>query len=344
MIKYELVSELERITNDILKKILNIDNNKELSEFYSKYIGNNGIFNEKKKYIILNTDNNFKKEVILKINFFFEKIKKAFENKKKNLINKELSKENIDITLPSFNFCSKGINPIYLVKEEIINIFLSLGFNEYDSTDIDSEHYNFTLMNVPKDHVSRDIENTFYINKELLLCTHTSHSQAKIMEKSKGKPIKIISPGKCFRKDDDDLTHSHQFMQIEGLMIDKNINLGNLKEILEIFVKKVFGNHRKTRLRNSFFPFTEPSIEMDIMCDNCLGKGCNKCKNSGYIEVLGAGIVNPDVLKMNGYNPKKYSGFAFGIGIERIAILKYGIDNIKNFYTNDIKFLNNFKG
>ncbi|MBP5301410.1 MAG: phenylalanine--tRNA ligase subunit alpha [Bacilli bacterium] len=339
-----LLQEIKSISDDVQKKILNAKDKSELLDIYNKYIASNGILSQKKNNILKSKSIVDKKTAILKINSFFDEVKKCFEAQKKSIINAELLKENEDISLPAFDLSVKGINPIHLIREKIIDIFFGMGFKIYHSNDIDDEYYNFTLMNIASNHVSRDMENTFYIDQKLLLCTHTSHAQGRAMEETKGKPLKIISPGKCFRKDDDDLTHSHQFMQIEGLMIDKNINLGNLKAILEIFVKKMFGENRKMRLRNSFFPFTEPSIEMDISCDNCCGVGCYKCKNTGYIEVLGAGIVNPKVLEMNGYNSKVYSGLAFGIGIERIAILKYGIDNIRRFYTNDIRFLKDFKG
>jgi phenylalanyl-tRNA synthetase alpha chain len=186
------------------------------------------------------------------------------------------------------------------------------------------------------------MQDSFYINEKLLLRTHTSPVQARVMEKSEGKPIRIICPGKTYRRDDDDATHSHQFAQVEGLLIDKNINIGHLKATLELFLKKMFGEKREVRLVPSFFPFTEPSVEVNISCANCGGKGCPICKDTGWIEILGGGMVHPNVLKMNGYDPEVYSGFAFGVGVERVAMLRYGIDDIRKFYTNDVRFLHQF--
>ena len=186
------------------------------------------------------------------------------------------------------------------------------------------------------------MQDTLYIDEETLLRSHTSSIQAHVMEKANGQPIKIICPGKTYRRDDDDMTHSHQFAQVEGLVIDKNINLGNLKSTLELFAKKMFSKDTKVRFRSSYFPFTEPSVEVDVSCFNCKGKGCPICKNSGWIEILGAGMVHPNVLKMSGYDPEVYSGFAFGIGIERVAMLRYGINDIRKFYQNDLRFLRQF--
>ena len=218
-----------------------------------------------------------------------------------------------------------------------------MGYSLAEGRDVESDHYNFELMNIPKDHPAREMQDSFYISPNTLLRTHTSPAQAHAMEKANGEPIKIICPGKCFRRDDDDLTHSHQFGQIEGLVVGKNINVGNLQKTLETFIKKLFGEKRTIRLRSSYFPFTEPSFEVDVSCDKCGGKGCNACKGSGYIEILGSGIVNPHVLEMNGYDPNVYSGFAFGVGIERVAFLRYGIDDMRRIYTNDIRFIKQFK-
>ena len=217
-----------------------------------------------------------------------------------------------------------------------------MGYKVEKGPEVDKDHFVFELLNIPKDHPARDMQDTLYIDNETLLRSHTSAVQAHVMQKEGGKPIKIICPGKTYRRDDDDMTHSHQFAQVEGLVIDKNINLGNLKATLELFAKKMFSKDSKIRFRSSYFPFTEPSVEVDVSCFNCHGKGCNICKNSGWIEILGAGMVHPNVLKMNGYNPEVYSGFAFGIGIERVAMLRYGIDDIRRFYQNDIRFIDEF--
>ncbi len=258
-------------------------------------------------------------------------------------LDKKLKSETIDISLPSRKKEIGGQNPFYVVKDEITDIFLNMGFEVADGPEVETDMFNFELLNIPKDHPARDMQDTFYISDNVLLRTHTSPVQAHTMQQAEGKPIRIICPGKTYRRDDDDATHSHQFAQIEGLVIDKNINIGHLKATLELFAKKMFGEKREIRLRPSYFPFTEPSVEVDITCANCGGKGCSMCKGTGYIEILGGGMVHPNVLKMNGYNPDVYSGFAFGIGIERVAILRYGIDDIRKFYQDDVRFLHQFK-
>ena len=261
---------------------------------------------------------------------------------KEEKLNVSLKKESADITLPGNNY-KKGIeNPFNKVKKEIEDIFVGMGYTVETGPEIDSDKYVFELLNIPKDHPARDMQDTLYIDDTLLLRSHTSSVQAHIMEKAKGKPIKIICPGKTFRRDDDDMTHSHQFAQIEGLVIDKNINLGNLKATLELFAQKMFSKDSKVRFRSSYFPFTEPSVEVDISCFNCHGKGCPTCKGTGWIEILGAGMVHPNVLKMSGYDPEIYSGYAFGVGIERVTMLRYGVDDIRKFYQSDIRFIEEF--
>ena len=287
-----------------------------------------------------------RKELGMKINetkatlekLFFDKLELAQEKK----LNEELLKDKIDLTLPGTNYLSGYQNPFYKVIKEIEDIFIGMGYSIEDGPEVDKDHYVFELLNIPKDHPARDMQDTLYIDEETLLRSHTSSIQAHVMEKANGQPIKIICPGKTYRRDDDDMTHSHQFAQVEGLVIDKNINLGNLKSTLELFAKKMFSKDTKVRFRSSYFPFTEPSVEVDVSCFNCKGKGCPICKNSGWIEILGAGMVHPNVLKMSGYDPEVYSGFAFGIGIERVAMLRYGINDIRKFYQNDLRFLRQF--
>ena len=273
-------------------------------------------------------------------------ITSAIEEKMAFLKNKELeeklAKETIDISLPGKNFTPGGRNPFHVIIDEMVEIFTGMGFEVADGPEVEIDHYNFELLNIPKDHPARDMQDTFYIDENTLLRTHTSPVQARTMEAKKGEPIRIICPGKTYRRDDDDATHSHQFAQIEGLVIDKNINIGHLKATLELFAKKMFGEKREIRFRPSFFPFTEPSIEVDVSCFNCDGKGCNICKDTGWIEILGAGMVHPNVLNMCGYDATKWNGFAFGFGAERCAMLKYGINDIRNFYINDLRFLEEF--
>ena len=288
-----------------------------------------------------------RKEMGQKLNEIKGKIAVAIETKENELrkleLEKKLKSETIDISLPSKRVELGGQNPFYVVRDEIIDIFLNMGFEVADGPEVETDLFNFELLNIPQDHPARDMQDTFYISDSVLLRTHTSPVQAHTMKAAEGKPIRIICPGKTYRRDDDDATHSHQFAQIEGLVIDKNINIGHLKATLELFAKKMFGEKREIRLRPSYFPFTEPSVEVDITCANCDGKGCSMCKGTGYIEILGGGMVHPNVLRMNGYDPDKYSGFAFGIGIERVAILRYGIDDIRKFYQNDIRFLRQYR-
>src|SRR5574344_104901 len=258
-------------------------------------------------------------------------------------LEKALANESIDITLPGINHIEGKNNPFYKVLGEIEDIFIGMGYEVHEGPEVVTDEYNFELVNIPRDHPARDMQDSFYINDNLLLRTQTSSMQPQIMRLAKGKPIKVICPGKCYRRDDDDMTHSHQFAQVEGLVIDKNINLANLKGTLELFAKEMFSKDSKVRFRSSYFPFTEPSVEVDISCFKCHGKGCPTCKGSGWIEILGAGMVHPNVLKMNGYDPEVYSGFAFGIGIDRVAMLRYGIDDVRRIYQNDIRFIDQFK-
>ena len=259
------------------------------------------------------------------------------------LIKQKLERETIDITLPGVDYSTGGINPFFQIQDEIMDIFVSMGYEVVEGPDVESDYYNFERMNLPANHPAREMQDSFYINPTTLLRTHTSPAQAHAMDKANGQPLKIVCPGKCFRRDDDDVTHSHQFGQVEGLVIDKNINLGNLKATLELVLRKMFGEKREVRFRGSYFPFTEPSVEVDISCMECHGKGCPTCKGTGFIEILGAGMVHPNVLKMSGYDPEVYSGFAFGIGIERVAMLRYGIDDIRRVYQGDVRFVQQFK-
>jgi phenylalanyl-tRNA synthetase alpha chain len=273
----------------------------------------------------------------------------VYEAKKSELDNAELAKklatEKIDISLPGISYNPGHINPYFQIIDEVTSIFLDMGYEVVEGRDVESDHFNFELLNVPKDHPARDMQDTFYFSDELLLRTQTSAAQAHTMVAKQGlSPIRMISPGKAYRRDDDDMTHSHQFAQIEGLVVDKNISIANLKATLELFAKKMFGEKREIRLRSSYFPFTEPSVEVDVSCFNCGGKGCALCKGTGWIEILGAGMVNPKVLSLCGYDPKVWSGFAFGVGVERVAMLRYGIDDIRRFYQNDVRFLKDYLG
>ena len=245
--------------------------------------------------------------------------------------------ETVDITLPAKTRSVGGLHPLTLVTNQIIDVFSGMGFAVADAPEIEDDDHNFTRLNVPKDHPARDMQDTFYLSPEFLLRTQTSAGQVHVMESQK-PPIKILSPGKVFRSDDD-ATHSPMFTQMEGLVVDKTITLCDLKGMLEVLVQKIFGEGTTTRLRPSYFPFTEPSVEVDVSCFACGGCGCRLCKGTGWIEVLGAGIVNKKVLENCGIDSEEYSGLAFGIGIERLAMLKYGINNIKLLYQSDMRVL-----
>ena len=246
--------------------------------------------------------------------------------------------EKIDVTMPSIRGAQGNLHPVTQVRNQLIEVFSGMGFEIYEGSEVENDYYNFTALNTPKDHPARDMQDTFYLSKEFVLRTQTSSAQIHVMENEK-PPIKILSPGKVFRSDDD-ATHSPMFSQMEGLVVDKGITLGDLQGMLDVFVKKVFGQETRTRLRPSYFPFTEPSVEVDVSCFECGGEGCSFCKHTGWIEVLGAGIVNRKVLENCGIDPDVYSGLAFGIGIERVAMLKYGINNIKQLFESDLRVLN----
>ncbi len=246
-------------------------------------------------------------------------------------------KEAIDVTLPEKKNVRGKLHPNTQVRNQIVDIFGSMGFSIYEGNEIETDYYNFTALNIPQDHPARDMQDTFYLSPEFLLRTQTSAGQIHVMENQK-PPIKIISPGKVFRSDDD-ATHSPMFSQMEGLVVDKGITLCDLQGMLDVFVKKIFGEETRTRLRPSYFPFTEPSVEVDVSCFQCGGKGCKLCKGTGWIEVLGAGVVNKKVLEGCGIDSNVYSGLAFGIGIDRIAMLKYGINNIKMLFESDLRVL-----
>ena len=246
----------------------------------------------------------------------------------------------IDVTLPG-RLCERGsLHPITQISNEISDIFLRLGFNIAESPEVETDYYNFEALNIPKYHPARAMQDTFYISENIVLRTHTSPSQSRTMEK-KDPPVRIISPGKVFRCDSD-VTHTPMFTQVEGLMVDKGVSFGDLKGILTTFIHEIFDKKTSLRFRPSYFPFTEPSAEVDIRCVICRGKGCRVCSKTGWLEILGSGMVHPAVFEKAGYDTQKYTGFAFGVGIERIAMLKYGIDDIRKFFENDIRFLRQF--
>ena len=274
----------------------------------------------------------FSKEIELKLNVI-----------KEREVANQIANESLDVSLSTLRVNAGTKHPLTLVTEQAINFFSKIGYLNETGNEVESDLFNFEKLNMPKDHPARAMQDTFYIDENTLLRTHCTSVTARTIEKIKEAPIRVVAHGPVYRRDDDDATHSHQFSQIDGVNIDANISLANLKWTLLEFTKEMFGSESKIRMRPSFFPFTEPSFEVDVSCTRCGGKGCSICKDTGWIEILGAGMLHPNVIKMNGLDPKVYQGFAFGIGIERIAMLKYGIEDIRRFYTNDLRFLSQFK-
>ncbi|MEY8441272.1 phenylalanine--tRNA ligase subunit alpha [Lactobacillaceae bacterium 24-114] len=277
-----------------------------------------------------------------------DEIATAIETKRQELesaaMNAKLAAETLDVTLPGTPVAQGEPHVIQQIIDQVVDLFVSMGYEVAVGNEVEQEVYNFEKLNLPKDHPARDMQDTFYVTPSVLMRTQTSPMQARMLEKhdfSQG-PLKMISPGKVYRRDTDDATHSHQFNQIEGMVVGKHITMADLKGTLKVIAQSLFGDKLDVRLRPSYFPFTEPSVEADITCFNCLGKGCSICKNTGWIEVLGAGMVHPNVLKMSGVDPEEYGGFAFGLGPDRFAMLKYGVTDIRNFYQNDVRFLSQF--
>ena len=280
------------------------------------------------------------------VNKVRDEIEGLITSKETELKNKELQEklqsEKIDVTLPATKVKRGSKHPLNRIIEEVEDLFVSMGYDVVSGPELETDEYCFERLNLPKGHPARDMQDSFYITTEYLLRTQTSAVQARAMMANTEKtPIRIIVPGKTYRREDD-ATHSHQFNQVEGLVVDKNISFADLKGTLEIFMRKMLGENTQLRFRPSYFPFTEPSYEVDVTCFKCGGKGCNLCKQTGWIELLGSGVVHPNVLRMNGYDPDVYSGFAFGTGLDRLAMFKYGITDMRLLYTNDVKFLSQF--
>ncbi len=337
----KIKKELETVFNDI--------NTKEaLENIRQEYMGKNGSITELGSKIreVANEDKKaFGMSVNELKNIFNENYEKISEALEEQEINEKLNKEAIDVSLPGTKIEVGSAHPLERIIESLENLLMSMGYDVVEGPEVEKDLYNFELLNLPKGHPARDAQDTFYIKgDEYLLRSQTSPVQVREMLRCEGKePIRIICPGKTYRRDEDDATHSHEFTQMEGLLVDKNITLGDLKGTFEEVAKMLFGESRETRFRPSFYPFTEPSVEMDISCFNCNGKGCSLCKGTGWITVGGAGMVNPIVLKNCGYDPSIWNGFAFGFGLERLAMLKYGISDIRTFYVNhDIRTLKEF--
>ncbi len=337
--------QIENLKNQALEEIAKSESSKELNDLRVKYLGKKGELTS-----ILRGMGELSPEERPKMGALVNSAKQEVENeiqeKEKELAKKELQerleKEEIDITLPSQKIRRGSKHPLNRVIEEVEDLFVSMGYDVVSGPELETDEYCFERLNLPKGHPARDMQDSFYITPEYLLRTQTSAVQARTMMANEEKtPIRVIVPGKTFRREDD-ATHSHQFNQVEGLVVDKNISLADLKGTLEVFMKKMLGQNTELRFRPSYFPFTEPSYEVDVTCFKCGGKGCNLCKQTGWIELLGSGIVHPNVLKMNGYDPEEYSGFAFGVGLDRLAMFKYGITDIRLLYQNDVRFLKQF--
>ena len=340
-----MIEKLENIKTNALDEISKCETEQELNNIKSKYMGKKSEFNDVMSEM-RNLSNEEKREVGSKSNEIRNEITVALDEKltfiKDKALNEKLEKDKIDLTLPSKKRKIGTKHPISIVIEEIEDLFSSMGYDVVEGPEVECDKYAFEMLNLPKGHPARDAQDSFYITEEMLLRPHTSPVQVRSMLKNVDKkPFKLICPGKVYRRDDD-ATHSHQFTQIEGLVVGENISLSDLKGTLEVFAKKMFGEDRKVRFRASYFPFTEPSYEVDVSCFNCGQKGCSLCKGTGWIEILGSGMVHPNVLEACGFDHKKYTGFAFGVGIERVAMLKYGITDIRLLYENDYRFLKNF--
>ena len=339
--------KLEELLKEV-KTLTKVDNRKELEELKNTYMGKSGKITLIQQ-LIKEIPNEEKKEFGIKVNeirnTFNDFYNELLDTITTNEINLKLESERIDVTLPSEKIKRGSKHPMTRIQEEFEDIFTSMGYTVYDGPEVESDENCFQKLNLPKGHPARDAQDTFYLKDEyerFLIRSQTSTAQVRAMEANKEKgPLRIVCPGKVYRRDED-ATHSHQFMQIEGLVIDKNVSMADLKGTLELFCKKILGEKTKVRFRPSFFPFTEPSVEVDVSCFKCSGKGCNLCKQTGWIEVLGAGMVHPNVLEMCGYDSKVYQGFAFGTGLDRFAMFKYGIPDIRTIYGNDIRFLNQF--
>lgn len=338
---------MENIKKQMNESFSNIDNLSDLESLRVSYIGKKGIITNlySKMKELSNED---KKTYGMKVNELRDMFNNLYDSFKQSLSEKELKekleKESIDVTLPGISVKTGSAHILDKVIEEIESFYMSMGYDVVEGPEVEKDLYNFEMLNLQKGHPARDAQDTFYISSdEILLRSQTSPVQVRTMLEKKGEPFRIICPGKTYRRDYDDATHSHQFMQCEGMIVDKEISLSDLKGTLDLMAKHLFGQNVITRFRPSFYPFTEPSVEFDVSCFKCNGKGCNVCKGTTWITIGGAGIVHPNVLNMAGYDSENYTGFAFGFGLERIAMVKYGVPDVRCFYTNDLRIVNEFE-
>ncbi|MBR2824449.1 MAG: phenylalanine--tRNA ligase subunit alpha [Clostridia bacterium] len=336
--------KIKALRQQMEERLSQVDNRDKLSAFWQDFLGKKGSIADLMKGLggVSKEDRPALGKVI---NEFKTQVEARYKEQSERMEQLELAARNrqeaVDITLPAKKRETGTLHPITIVKNEIINVFLGMGFEVFEGPEIEDDDHNFTRLNVAKDHPARDMQDTFYISDDILLRTHTSPGQIRVMDREK-PPIKVLVPGRVFRSDSD-ATHSPMFHQMEGLVVDKGITLCDLQGMLDKFVKQIFDENVHTRLRPSYFPFTEPSVEVDVSCFECGGKGCGLCKHTGWIEVLGGGVVHQKVLRNCGIDPEVYSGFALGIGIERITMLKYGINNMGLLFENDLRFLKQFR-
>ncbi|WP_106766616.1 phenylalanine--tRNA ligase subunit alpha [Paenibacillus faecalis] len=338
--------KMEALKQEALAQLQEVTDPQSLNDLRVKYLGKKGALTE-----ILRGMGSLSAEERPVIGQVANEVRGAIEEvitgKQEEFQRKEteerLRAEKVDVTLPGRKLAQGSVHPLSRVIQDIEDIFIGMGYRVAEGPEVETDYFNFEALNLPKNHPARDMQDSFYLTDDLLMRTQTSPVQARTMLDMKGKtPVKIICPGRVFRRDDDDATHSFQFHQIEGLVIGEHVRMSDLKGTLLQFVHEMFGENTQIRLRPSFFPFTEPSAEVDVSCVRCDGSGCRVCKHTGWLEILGCGMVHPKVLEMGGYDPEKYSGFAFGMGVERIAMLKYGVDDIRHFFNNDISFLKQF--
>ncbi|HBY56956.1 MAG TPA: phenylalanine--tRNA ligase subunit alpha [Candidatus Atribacteria bacterium] len=336
--------KIHKIKEEFISKSEIANNIKDIEKLRIEYLGRKGVLT-----LLLRMLGTLSSEERPKIGQLLNQTKREIEDFLKTRIkeiekaerDKRLQEESIDVTLPGRRLDRGNLHPITLVLKKIEEIFFSLGFKLEEGPEVELDYYNFEALNIPKDHPARDDQDSFYINREILLRTHTSPVEIRVMEKQQ-PPVRMIAIGRCYRRDAADSTHSPMFHQIEGLAVDEDITFGDLKGVLTVFVHRMFGEDRKVRFRPGYFPFTEPSAEVDVSCLLCQGKGCRACGYTGWLEIMGSGMTDPAVFQMVGYDSEKYSGFAFGMGAERIAMLKYGINDIRLFFENDLRFLKQF--
>ncbi|OPY63171.1 MAG: Phenylalanine--tRNA ligase alpha subunit [Pelotomaculum sp. PtaU1.Bin065] len=337
--------KLRRIGADALQELSNAGTLEDLNELRVKYLGKKGELTQVMRGMgaLSAEERPLIGQIANEVRSLIEKELTTRTAALKEVAREQrLREEGIDVTLPGSPLLRGSKHPLTIVTEEIQKFFLGLGYSIAEGPEIETDYYNFEALNLPKDHPARDMQDTFFISDDTLLRTHTSPVQVRTMEKTvPGLPVKVIVPGKVYRRDDD-ATHSPMFNQVEGLAIDRRITFSDLKGTLDLFMRDIFGPKTKTRFRPSYFPFTEPSAEVDISCVMCGGKGCRVCSHTGWLEILGSGMVHPRVLEVSGYNSEEVTGFAFGLGVERITMLKYGIDDLRILFENDLRFLQQF--